>query len=124
MVDKFGPLTKKQPPNPDINWTGISGKSYPFWIRDISSEFDDEDGVYIFARQMQGGWHAVYIGEGNLRDRTRDETHRKCAILKGATHIHAQTQSNQVERHKAETDLLAGNQEAYAPIGCNQKLHG
>jgi len=108
-----------------VNWQGKSGNTYSFEIFNIIFNFNpNQDGNYIFAKQTQTGWDAVYIGEGDLKTRTSDEQHSKCAIRKGATHIHAHLNNNEKNRKAEETDLLEYNTEAYHPTGCNIKIGG
>jgi hypothetical protein len=106
-----------------VNWQGKSGTPYTFTVFSIETNFDpNQDGNYIFAKRTQTGWDAIYIGEGDLQTRTRDEQHRTCAIRKGATHIHAHLNRNEKIRKAEETDLLEYNTEAYHPTGCNIKI--
>lgn len=111
--------------NEKINWKGASGKLYDFEIFSIDANFDpNQNGNYIFAKRTSKGWYAVYIGEGDIQTRTRDETHRSCALKKGATHIHAHLNNNETDRKTEESDLLGYNSEAYQPVGCNVKIGG
>ncbi len=111
--------------NETINWQGGSGKHYSFTIFSIETDFNpNQDGNYIFAKQTQTGWNAIYIGEGDLQTRVHDKEHRGCVIKKGATHIHAHLNKNEKKRKDEEVDLLAYNSEAYHPIGCNIKIGG
>lgn len=110
---------------PDIRWTGASGRHYNFWKYEIGKGFKaDAVGVYIFARKTSTGYDAVYIGQGILNDRLRTHENDGCVIRKGATEIHCCSVSTQEVRRQMERDLLAGNPEAYVPTGCNEKLGG
>ena len=111
--------------NEKMIWKGGSGKPYEFTIITIDKTFQPKYcGNYIFAKIVGNAWHAVYMGEGDLKDRT--ETHKTdgCVIKKGATHIHYRLNSDSKSSFADETDLLAGNQEAYEPNGCNVKKGG
>ena len=111
--------------NETVKWQGGSGNQYSFTIFPIEINFKpDQDGNYIFAKQTQLGWDAVYIGEGDLQIRVHDKEHRNCAIKKGATHIHAHLNKYEKNRKEEEADLLSYNTEAYQPTGCNIKIGG
>ncbi len=111
--------------NKKVNWQGERGNLYSFSIFPIETGFNpNQDGNYIFAKQTQTGWDAVYIGEGDLQTRTQDEEHRSCAIKKGATHLHVHLNNNETNRKAEESDLLGYNTEAYHPLGCNKKIGG
>ena len=51
-----------------VNWRGKSGKYYTYEVYDFD-DFNpaDKDGNYIFARDVRGSWHAVYVGQGIAR---------------------------------------------------------
>lgn len=106
-------------------WRGGSHRPYLFDVFPLNHEFPKGAlGNYIFASETIAGWVAIYIGEGEIKERTNDVEHRSCAIRRGATHIHARLDSNEKSRKEIETDLLDGNKEAYFPIGCNRKTGG
>ncbi|MBS4056518.1 MAG: hypothetical protein KGZ82_04285 [Bacteroidales bacterium] len=108
-----------------FQWKGRSGNHYNYQVFPINQRFDQGIlGNYIFARRDVVGWWAIYIGEGDIDQRTQDATHRNCAIQKGATHIHAHINSNELRRKEEEKDLLDGNDVAYSPMGCNKKAGG
>ena len=47
-----------------INWNGSSGKAYKYWIYKIGTQFKDEPGNYVFAKETSPKrWSPVYIGE-------------------------------------------------------------
>jgi hypothetical protein len=49
---------------PDIYWTGQSGRNYGYWIHPIEASFRKIAGNVIFARQSEAGeWEPVYIGQ-------------------------------------------------------------
>lgn len=106
-------------------WRGISGKSYSYNVFKINTTFKpNQNGNYIFAKKARDVWMAVYVGEGDLHNRTQDEEHRKCSINKGATHLHCHLNSNETNRKNEETDILEYNTEAYTPTGCNVRKGG
>lgn len=105
-------------------WHGASGNEYEFSIHGSDARFKDLNGNYIFAKKTDTGWDAVYIGQGNLRDRANAHRDDGCVIRKGATHIHAHVNRNEAGRISEERDLLALHTEAYEPTGCNVKMGG
>lgn len=106
-------------------WKGVSGISYTFGIYPKNQKFNHVEGNYIFAKETDSGWDAVYIGEGFLDDRTQDEVHLKCAESKGFTHYHAHINENERARKDEETDLIEGNPECLEENGgCNQTATG
>lgn len=108
-----------------INWHGATGQSYTYHIYDIDfSPAENQDGNYIFARKVNNGWEAVYVGEGDIKDRKQAHLSDGCVTRKGATHFHCHRNSNGQPRKSEEADVLAGNPEAYAPTGCNEKEGG
>ena len=100
-----------------INWPGKSGKQYTYWIHPIGTEFKDEPGNYIYAKDnTPSGWAAVYIGEtSSLKDRLANHEKEPCAKKNGASHVHAHTQSGgEPIRRAEEKDLI----ENHHPV-CN-----
>lgn len=109
----------------DVTWTGISGKQYQFGVYPKDTKFKELDGNYIFAKETLSGWKAVYIGEGDLKTRTQDPEHLKCAESKGFTHYHVHININEESRKLEETDLIHGNNEClYEYGGCNKTADG
>jgi len=110
---------------PELYWTGVSGKKYGYWIKKLPySCGEGQNGNYIITKIVNNFWIPVYIGQGDLNKRVNDETHYKCAIGKGATHVHLHLNSEEADRLSEEQDLLAGHTDAYAPNGCNEKEGG
>jgi hypothetical protein len=106
-------------------WKGASGKSYLYYIKDIDFNFkEDQNGNYIFCKKIKGVWKAIYIGEGDLEDRTKFRINDGCVKTKGSTHIHAHIENSESDRKKEETDILNNHPESYVPIGCNIKIGG
>lgn len=94
---------------PTIMWSGLSGKSYSYWIYPIGSSFKEEPGNYIFAREVRPGhWSPCYIGQTeNLNKRLGDHEKEACARRNGATHIHAHLNgSSDTARRTEERDLI------------------
>lgn len=108
-------------------WQGGSRRQYTFWVYQLPANLNSgQAGNYIFTKIVNGVWVPVYIGEGELSERTGLDIHhqRACLIQKGATHVHAHKNDVEQDRKAEETDLLAGNPDAYRPTGCNERLGG
>ena len=106
-------------------WKGSSGKKYEFTVYSVDTMFDlGQKGNYIFAKVVNDIWQAVYIGEGDLRERTESHKYNSYVLQKGATHIHVHINNDEQSRKDEETDLLVENLEAYEPKGCNVKIGG
>lgn len=96
-----------------INFIGVSGKSYKFYIYPKSYEFPDVGGVYIFTRRYQDQqgltrYKPLYIGKTkSLADRPESGHHKwECANNNGFNSICAYRDDNATSRRKAEIDLL------------------
>ncbi len=102
-------------------WTGGDGTKYTFEVLPKETNFQHVQGNYIFAKKVGfGRWHAVYIGEGYLDDRTQDHEHLECAATKGFTHYHAHKNENDTQRKAEEKNLIDGNPECLEGNGgCN-----
>jgi hypothetical protein len=106
-------------------WAGASGAQYTYYIFAIPPNFDpNQNGNYIYAKKINNLWHPVYIGQGDLRDRTENHHKANCIALKGASHVHAKLTATESARANEESDLLASYTNAYAPNGCNQRQGG
>jgi len=111
--------------NTTCKWTGASGTQYTYHIYTLPQHFSKCDGNYIYAKWNGSHWLAVYIGEGDLSERCTENHHQApCISRKGATHVHAHQTASEDARKAEESDLLAGNPEAYEPSGCNAKEGG
>lgn len=119
-------MSTATPPVPTCVWTGKSGTKYTFHAYPILQIFNaNQDGNYIFAILENGAYRPIYIGEGNLADRSSDQHHKyACIKSRGATHFHAQLNGVEKDRKAEESDLLAAYTQAYAPTGCNEKIGG
>ena len=98
-----------------VEWTGASGKTYKYWVYE-NTNWKEEAGNYIFAKQTTRGSVALYIGETtNLAERLPNHEALPCARRNGLTHIHAHLNPNgQAARRQEERDLIAN----YSPA-CN-----
>ena len=105
-----------------VSWRGSSGTTYKYWSMKVSARVRRIDGNYIFARMNEeGGWEAIYVGQGDLGSRANVHEHYKGQEIleKGATHIHVRANSSLISRMQEWADLLQGHPEAYEPTGCN-----
>jgi hypothetical protein len=111
--------------SPDLYWTGTSGAKYGYWSIKLPYSCETgHNGNYIFTKIVNNVWVPIYIGQGDINDRVNDPQHYKCAINKGATHIHVHLNWKESDRLAEEQDLLKGHSSAYDPIGCNEKEAG
>ena len=102
------------------HWRGGSGSQYEYNVGPISARpVTNSEGNYVFARQTAGIWFAVYVGQGQLRDRYDAAIREGCVTRKGATHYHWHLNSSAANRKSEERDVIAGNPECKAPRGCN-----
>lgn len=95
-------------------WNGKSGTSYTYWIYPIGTSMADVDGNYIYAYRYKSEdgtryWKPVYIGEGNLKDRSYlgSDYRGRCIKNNKATHFHAHRNEDEAKRLDEETDLRA-----------------
>jgi hypothetical protein len=110
-----------------VIWTGTKGTPYKYWIYKLPANLKSgQDGNYIYAKMSNAQWQPLYIGQGDLGDRTDIDNHHQSACLKrkGATHVHARRNAKESDRKAEEADLLAAHPEAYQPTGCNEKEGG
>lgn len=106
-------------------WIGGSGNTYDYTVYPINTEFEpNRNGNYIFCKLTRGVWQAVYIGQGDLKQRTGSHIEHGCVLRQGATHIHVHLNGIENDRLSEEHDLLLGNDEAYMPTGCNKRIGG
>jgi len=100
---------------PQVNWTGLSGTVYNFYVYDLSATFHPVPSVYIFGRWVPVNGvmrpEALYVGEAkSLEDRlnTNRASHDgfKRAMKAGMTFIAARVApSDDAQRLAIETDL-------------------
>ena len=89
-------------------WSAVLCKDYTYYVYPIGSHMPDEKGNYIYAKEQGQYWKPVYIGQGNLKDRSDTDSHHKGDCIKGngATHFHAHLNPGQLSREAEEKDLL------------------
>lgn len=92
---------------PTCVWSGISGKTYTYYIHQIGTQFIAAPGNYVFAKVVNGRWAAVYVGETeNLAERFDYHHAMPCIRANGATHIHAHVNhGGGPARRDEETDI-------------------
>lgn len=114
-------------------WPGKSGRKYKFFVYTLAETniISSKDGNYIYARlwvDRDGTrrFTPLYIGEGNLADRSNLDSHQRsdCLRDKGATHFHCHLNGDKGDRTEEEQDLLAKWTKSYSPTGCNRKKGG
>lgn len=93
-------------------WTGQSGQQYVYKISELPCSFTPGKGNYIYAKSTRPGWWTpIYIGEGELNERSDPNSHHKgeCIKSQGATHFHWHSQhgTSQLKRRAEEQDLVA-----------------
>jgi len=95
---------------PDIRWSGESGRNYGYWIHPIDVRFRKIAGNTIFAKQTEKGeWMPLYIGQTrNFDEGLADAEKTACAKRNGATHGHVHFSSPDKPVREAEVaDLVA-----------------
>ena len=101
-------------------WRGSSGSSYTYYLDKLPWQpSENQDGNYIFAKKINGLWHAVYVGQGDLHDRYDAAMREGCVTMKKATHYHRRINNDASARRAEENDIIAGNPECNWPNGCN-----
>lgn len=110
-----------------VEWKGVSGKIYTYWVFSLPANLNPgQDGNYICAKVVNRYWQPIYIGQGDLGDRTNIDSHHqsRCLKSKWTTHVHAHKNGREANRLAEEKDLLAANPQAYQPTGCNETTGG
>lgn len=110
-----------------VTWKGRSGTTYTYWVYAIPAALNrGQDGNYIYAKVVDRSWQPIYIGQGDLGDRTDIDNHHRsrCLRSKGATHVHAHKNGLEADRRAEEQYLLAAYPQAYEPGGCNERTGG
>jgi hypothetical protein len=108
-------------------WIGANGARYLHHVYALPVSFSPgQGGNYVYAKtNAQGLWVPIYIGEGDLADRSSGGHHQAaCIKRRGATHFHCHLNTDQQARRYEEADLLARYVNAYQPDGCNEKSGG
>lgn len=93
-----------------IDWPGLSGKTYRYWLNDMANGFREVAGNYAFVRQLpNGNFIPLYFGESeNLKDRLSNHEVWPQARRLGATHVMTHTAPDgELARFAEERDLIA-----------------
>ncbi len=99
-----------------VNWPGLSGRQYTYYVYPVGTDFESVPGNYIFAKVTNGSWTPVYIGETSDLSLRFDNHHKMpCIKRNGATHIHVHRNDGGVTARQAEESDLIRN---FRPI-CN-----
>jgi len=102
-------------PHPDqespssYNWTGHSGRRYPYQVYSLDTAFRPLPGLYIYAKQLaDGDWSPIYIAQTrDLHQRLEGHVRLADAVANGATHLHAHyCSAGQGTRCTEEHDLI------------------
>lgn len=112
---------------PSRIWPGASGAQYKYYVRKLPVSLKTgQDGNYIYARKnSRGQWVPIYIGEGDLGERSGPSHHKaECIRRKEATHFHCHLEADAAARRAEEADLLRRFTNANAPTGCNEQPGG
>ena len=90
---------------PKVTW--IEGDN--FFAYTPGTNWYDKPGVYIFAyRTASDTWYGLYVGQADsFKDRLPYHERWDEAVRRGATHIHAQVETNPDTREMLEEVLLA-----------------
>lgn len=120
-------MTQASTQVPACTWMGASGRRYEYSVFSLPVSLQpDQTGNYVYAKRgPRGDWLPVYIGEGDLADRSSTAHHKaECIRNKGATHFHCHLNPNPQTRREEEADLLARYRNAFEPDGCNEVVPG
>lgn len=113
-----------------FSWRGASGQLYEMAAYSLDAKVINDKicGNYIFGElYYEGGVakiRAIYIGEGVLKDRIEYRINEGRVQEKGCNCFCAMINEDEKSRKAIESDLLAANENAYEPIGCNIKIGG
>jgi hypothetical protein len=107
-------------------YKGTLGRKEAFLTNLSPTSFkENQAGNYIYSKKnSEGKWVPIYIGQGDLKDRTENHHQAACIARKGATHIHVRLNPKKEERLEEEQDLLSNYTNAYVTNGCNEKGGG
>jgi len=97
---------------PTINWMGISGSQYTYWIHPIGTAFLNKPGNYVivFAKEVRTGhWSPIYMGQSeDIGRRLGSHEKEQEAMRHGATHVHVHVNERGEQARLAEEKDLLG----------------
>jgi len=65
-----------------VEWTGASGTKYTYWVYELPANLSSgQNGNYIYAKVVDEYWQPLYMGQGDLRDRTDIDNHHQSSCL-------------------------------------------
>jgi hypothetical protein len=94
---------------PDIRWSGRSGRNYGYWIYPIDAKFRKIAGNSVFAKKdANGKWIPIYVGQTrNFDAGLADRDGENLAKMSGATHVHVHFSSpDEPRRIKEVKDIV------------------
>ena len=102
---------------PAIQWPGLSGRKYVYWIYDIGTIYAPAPGNFIFIKEVEPYmWEPVYVGQtADLHEIPFEEYTRPCIRLHGATHVCVHESSDYEDARLTEVSDIIKN---YHPV-CN-----
>ena len=95
---------------PEVKWTGKSGREYTYWLYKIGTSFSAVPANYIFCEETtENKLRSIYIGQtGDLSERFDNHHRMPCIKREGATHICTHKSSSEEDvRMTEEADLIA-----------------
>lgn len=101
------------------SWPVGAGQTLEFEIFDRNEAWKDVAGLYIFAYQQAGSWHALYVGQAESLAACLPKHDRLPeAVQKGATHIHAKPVRLKRDRDDWEHRLI---EQLQPPLNLQQR---
>ncbi len=89
------------------NWPLGNDQTLEFTVYELNTSWNNVSGLYIFAYYDGQLWRALYIGQADdFNSRMSNHERLQEAIQKGASHIHAKTVTNAVNRDRWEQMLI------------------
>ncbi len=89
-------------------WPISDSEEIEFDIHDVNANWLNAGCVYIFARQTEDGWLALYVGQAkNAKEQLTNHPYLSRAVQIGATHIHARLVPGQMVRDRLVNELVA-----------------
>jgi excinuclease UvrABC nuclease subunit len=89
------------------HWPIGGGETLEFEIVAPYTAWNDVPGLYIFAREDDSNWHALYVGQAESFATSLANHGRWIdAVRRGATHIHARVVPRQYDRNLWEGALI------------------